>query len=61
MRLLTRHKVRLKANVTHRTGNESTEVKYWETVSQYTPKKSTAFGRGSNLNQERVDDGKQEL
>jgi hypothetical protein len=44
MKLLTRHRVKLKANVTHRTGNEGTEDKYWENVSQYTPNKRTIRG-----------------
>ena len=45
MRLLTRHKVKLKAKVTHRTGNGSTEGMFWETVYQYTPNKAHHTGQ----------------
>jgi hypothetical protein len=41
-RLLTRQKVKLKANVTHRTGNEGT---FWETVCKYTPNKTHHKGQ----------------
>jgi len=61
IRLLTRHKVKLKASVTPEVALKAQSVSIRGDCLPVHAKQSTPYGTGSNLDQERADVVKQEL